>query len=504
MRSSIHSVVFAISSFCALVAIADAGTVRFNVRDTNGQIPCRIHLTDPSGKPVESDQPFFRDHFVCNGQIDLELAPGEYNYIVARGPEYKSVEGRVRIDETASEPALVAIALERISQIRQQGWYSADLHVHRRVEHIEQLMMAEDLDFAPVITWWNERNLWRDQQIPSEPLTRFDRHRLYHVMGGEDEREGGALLYFDLEEPIDITQADREFPSPVRFIEQAEVANHNVWIDIEKPFWWDVPVWLATGKADSIGLANNHMCRAQMYPDEAWGRPRDTVRLPSPHGNGFWTQEIYYHALNAGIRIPPSAGSASGVLPNPVGYNRVYVHLDGGLEYQKWWDGLRAGRCFVTNGPMLLCQANGHLPGHAFQSQGPITVDFDIKLTGSERIKNLQVIHNGKVVKELPTDRSSIIDQLTFESSGWFLVRAIVDNDITFRFASTGPYYIELAKKPEFISRSSVEFFQDWISQRIGRVEQNVRNVHQRSEVLKYHFEARRFWENRHKLATDD
>ncbi|HAK94366.1 MAG TPA: hypothetical protein DCM87_05035 [Planctomycetes bacterium] len=50
---------------------------------------------------------------------------------------------------------------------------------------------------------------------------------------------------------------------------------------------------------------------------------------------------------------PPSAGSASGVLPNPVGYNRVYVHVDGELTYAKWWEGLQAGRAFVTNGPLL-------------------------------------------------------------------------------------------------------------------------------------------------------
>ena len=81
--------------------------------------------------------------------------------------------------------------------------------------------------------------------------------------------------------------------------------------------------------------------------------PATPSRLPPPRGNGYWTQEIYYHILNCGLRIPPSAGSASGVLPNPVGYNRVYVHLDGPFAYEKWWEGLRAGRSFVTNGPLL-------------------------------------------------------------------------------------------------------------------------------------------------------
>src|SRR5262249_56090126 len=97
--------------------------------------------------------------------------------------------------------------------------------------------------------------------------------------------------------------------------------------DIEKPFWWDVALWLASGKMNSIGLANNHMCRDRMYESEAWGKPRLVERLPAPLGTGYWTQEIYYHVLNAGLRLPPSAGSASGVLPHPLRYNPASLHL---------------------------------------------------------------------------------------------------------------------------------------------------------------------------------
>ena len=149
------------------------------------------------------------------------------------------------------------------------------------------------------------------------------------------------------------------------------MALAGVWIDIEKPFWWDVPTWLASGQVDSIGLANNHMNRRGMYEDEAWGRPRDAKRLPPPRGNGFWTQEIYYHILNCGLRIPPSAGSASGVLNNPVGYNRMYVQLDGALSYPGWWDGLRAGRVFVTNGPLRRVRADGQPPAISSRAARP-------------------------------------------------------------------------------------------------------------------------------------
>src|SRR6185436_5004003 len=171
--------------------------------------------------------------------------------------------------------------------------------------------------------------------------------------------------------------------------------NPNVWIDIEKPFWWDVPIWLATGQANSIGLANNHMHRSGMYPNEAWGRPRDTKRLPEPLGNALWTQEIYYHVLNCGLRIPPSAGSASGVLPNPVGYNRVYAHLDGEPSWDAWHEAVRLGRVFVSNGPLLRCRANGELPGNALFSTGPFDVEIDMQLDSRDPIRKVEVIQNG-------------------------------------------------------------------------------------------------------------
>src|SRR5947207_11085244 len=129
------------------------------------------------------------------------------------------------------------------------------------------------------------------------------------MMAGEDERDGGALLYFNLRWPIAFGDTGPEFPSPLKFAADAR-RQPNVWIDCEKPFWWDVPTWLASGEIDSIGLANNHMCRSQMFESEAWGKPRDVQRLPPPRGNGFWSQQIYYHILNSGLRLPPSAGSA--------------------------------------------------------------------------------------------------------------------------------------------------------------------------------------------------
>ena len=95
---------------------------------------------------------------------------------------------------------------------------------------------------------------------------------------------------------------------------------------------------------------------------EAAGKPRDTFRFPGPDGNGRWSERIYYHLLNCGLRIPPTAGSGSGVAPNPLGYNRVYVHVDGDFTYEKWWDALRRSRGRDQR-PVDSAHVEGEMPG---------------------------------------------------------------------------------------------------------------------------------------------
>lgn len=492
----------------ASIAVAGGlvADVELLVHDADDQpLPCRIYVVDRAGKPVlAADLPSWQDHFVCPGTVKLELPPGRYEVTVERGPEFQSAVRVIEVGDGAGQK--VAMLLPRISELRKSGWYSADLHVHRPPDDIELLMRAEDLDFAPVITWWNQQNYWSDHDLPAKPLHQFDGHRLVDLLAGEDEREGGALLYFGLRSPLEITRATREIPSPLRFVEEAHQRNPNVWIDIEKPFWWDVPTWLASGHADSIGIANNHMWRAGVLPDEAWGRPRDKKRLPDPTGNALWTQEIYFHVLSAGLRIPPSAGSASGVLPNPVGYNRVYVHVGEELTHERWWQRLGEGKCFVTNGPLIVCRAGGELPGHVFHlEEQELSLPLEVSLTSRGRVRQLEVIHNGEIVKTIPCTAAvsqNLRRELTIDRSGWFLVRAVTDVDQTYRFGCTGPFYVTTDGEQQPISRASCEFFLQWVQERIDRIRENVQSPDGRRNILRYHHAARDFWQRRLDRAT--
>jgi hypothetical protein len=216
------------------------------------------------------------------------------------------------------------------------------------------------------------------------------------------------------------------------------------------------------------------------------------------HGNARWSQAIYFHLLNCGLRIPPTAGSGSGEVPNPVGYNRVYVHVDGDFSYEKWWAGLRAGRVVVTNGPLLRPTVHGQLPGHVFRGERGEQLEFEIGLTLSTRepISYLELVKNGVVERSVRFDeyaKSGRLPKLRFDQSGWFLIRAVCDVAKTYRFAMTGPYFVEIGYQPR-ISKRSAEFFLDWVNERIEQIKLD--DPAQQEAVLRYHRQARDFWED--------
>lgn len=485
--------------------MARDGELQLRVVDaqTGEPIAVRMHLKNQRGRPViPKNTVSWKGHFVIPGVVTLELPVGRYQFEMERGPEYRIRHGNFQIKSGAKDGKQVDMV--RIADLKREGWWSGDLHIHRPLEDIRLLMQAEDLHVGPVITWWNNNNLWKEQDLPDKLLVPFDTDRYYHLMAGEDERGGGALLYFNGKSPLPIAGSEREFPSSAKFL-LAAAADDDVHIDIEKPFWWDMPIWVASRHVDTIGLAHNHMWRDGVLDNEAWGRPRPPQGYPAPDGNGRWTEHIYYQLLEAGIRIPPSAGSASGVLPNPVGYNRVYVHVDGEFSYQKWWEGLRAGRVFVTNGPLIRATIHGKYPGHVFKSSEPLSLQIGLNLATREKIHYLEIVQNGRVVHEVllseVAKQRGKLPEVEFRESGWVLVRAKTDAAETFRFASTGPFYVEIAQQPR-ISRSATDFFLKWLDERAAMIK--LENPQQQEAVIKYIRGARQFWREQRDAATVD
>jgi hypothetical protein len=106
------------------LSLAHGAQLQFTVLDSEaGQpVPCRIHLSNAAGKPVQpKGLPFWHDHFVCPGVANLELTPGQYAYEIDRGPEYLVVTGRVAVPESGTQH--LTNHLNRLVTLAKEGWW---------------------------------------------------------------------------------------------------------------------------------------------------------------------------------------------------------------------------------------------------------------------------------------------------------------------------------------------------------------------------------------------
>jgi hypothetical protein len=477
------------------------GQVRLEVvdRDTKRPLACRMHLTNAKQRPLKAPKvPFWHDHLVFSGSITLKLPEGQYAFEIERGPEYLVRLGHFTMQNFSDDTKVVD--LKRFADMAAEGWWSGDLDVARPAKDLELLMEAEDLHVVELVTWTNRKNLLPKSSDLQNPLVRFDTNRYYHLGAGTDDRAGGRLLFFNLERPLDLGGVRPEFPPQQESILAAK-SQAGAWVDAPRASAWDLPVWVASGKLDSLQLANADLGRKSTLSSQTAGKPRDTGLFPGASGVGRWSETIYYHLLNCGLRIPPTAGSGSGTVSNPLGYNRMYVHVDGELTYEKWWDSLREGRVVVTNGPLIRTNVEGEMPGHVFTASAGEEIELEIGLTLStrDRISYLEVIKNGELAEQVRLGdwekTGGKLPLLKFSESGWFLIRAVTDLSETYRFASTGPYYVEIGDRQR-ISKSSAQFFLDWLDERTKNL--ILEDPDERAAVLKVHQQAREFW---HTLA---
>ena len=479
-------------------ALAETGQLELIVvdRDTKEPIPCRMHLKTAAGRPrLVPKTPNWHDHFVVPGKITLKLPLGNYFFELERGPEYLDRGGHFTIQRFSDDSKQVD--LKRFVDMSEHGWWSGDLEVHRPVRDIELLMQADDLHVVPLVTWFNDKSQWKSKSPPDELLVRFDGDRFYHLMAGGHARAGGTLLYFNLLAPLALAAAGPEYPPPTKYLASAR-DHENAWVDLNRPFWWDLPMLVANDQIDSIQVAHGNICRDTVAGNEAGGKPRDKVLFPGKWGNARWSHAIYFHLLNCGLRIPPSAGSGSGVAPNPIGYNRLYVHVDSEFTYERWWENFKAGRVTVTNGPLLRPTVHGQLPGHVFYGEPGQQLNLEIGLTLSTRepISYLEIIKDGQVehsVRLSDYAKTGKLPKVHFDRSGWFLIRAVTDLQETYRFAMTGPYYVEFDNGPR-ISKRSAQFFFDWVYERARQIQ--LTDPTERAAVLEPHRKARDFWQD--------
>ncbi|MAT69418.1 MAG: hypothetical protein CMJ58_07815 [Planctomycetaceae bacterium] len=421
--------------------------------------------------------------------FEVTLQPGVYTVRVERGKEFIPAVRQVVVGDG---PVRLEFRLRRWIDMAERGWYSGDVHVHRGVDELPNVMLAEDLNVAFPLSFWTTDEappldpVAGDVRVSAEPLQVDPAHVIYPMNTeyeveriGDRERLLGAMIVLNHQAPFSASAL------PVGPVADLVRAQGGI-VDLDKHSWpWSLMLVPVMG-ADLFELANNHLWQAEFgLPDwtlDAAPEFMDVERDQDGFTEWGWVDfglKTYYALVNSGFRLRVSAGTASGVHPVPLGFNRVYVRLPEGFNYDAWVAALDAGRSFVTNGPMLEATFNGRDPGATFHCGGderPV-VRVHALASSVHPLERIEIVVNGRVRREIRPDnvalpsggyQSEIDVQVSDEKSFWVAVRCFEDNPAgRVRFAHCNPAYVDVAGKPLPPRKEEVAYFIDRMKQQL-------------------------------------
>ena len=188
--------------------------------------------------------------------------------------------------------------------------------------------------------------------------------------------------------------------------------------------------------------------------------------------------ELWYKLLNCGLKLPASVGTDALLdrSTEPLGGDRVYVKTVGPLAMNSWLDGLKSGRSFVTNGPILTLSVNDKSSGETCELAAAGTVRVAATVESDVPFDKIELIVNGKVAVHDEIGASDpaaprvrhLNVELSIPQSSWIALRvrgpahaAVFDGPV---WAHTSPVYVKVAGQ-RIVSRQDARYFVDWIEQ---------------------------------------
>ena len=168
----------------------------------------------------------------------------------------------------------------------------------------------------------------------------------------------------------------------------------------------------------------------------------------------------WYRYLDAGYRLPLVGGTDKMSAGIPLGQVRTYARLDDGaeLEFGAWAAAVRAGRTFVTSGPLLQLRVEGHEPGDDVVLGDATTVEVELRAVAAQPvIEGLEIVLDGAVVAARtcePATELVLHEGIPVARSGWIAGRSRSSLVISSAFASamaahTSPVYLRVAGRPQ-------------------------------------------------------
>lgn len=479
---------------------APTGKLRIETVDaaTGKPVVARASIQQDGGKfvypPASQHRLLFDNgHFYCDGRAEFEVLAGDYSFRAFRGSEYRAAHGAVQV--AAGETAIVKIEMERWTNAAERGWYSGENHIHANYGYGQWYCTPDDMAL----------------QCAGEDL------RICNFMVANSDTDKVFDREFFLGKPDPASTAENILYWNQEF--RATSWGHMTLINLDhlvEPIFtgfkgttnpWDIPT--NSDIADRAHLQHalvNYTHGAQNAQDPYAGAYTgksipldvalgkiDTMDLNASYAG---TIPLWYRLLNCGFRVAPSAGTDTFLnkIPSRLpGADRAYVKLDGEFSYAAWIAGLKAGRSFISSGPMLEFTVDEQVSGETVKLASPRKVRIVAEATSQFPLDKVEVVYNGEVVSSanLTADKLSgdASGEIMIPKSGWLSLRATgpqhPDHSGSPLEAHAAPVYVEVAGK-RAASKEDAEYFLAWLDRLSVFIRQRDRIP---SEELKQHVE---------------
>jgi len=464
-------------------------TVRIVDDETGEPVAARVYLRDAVGAAWPAGAMVRRDRhgnawFHADGSFTARVS-GEAHLRIARGMEYE--EAALSVHVRADGEAAAAVRLKRWSHMAADGWYSGDVHVHLHYggeylltpEDAALAQRAEDVHFLNMAVANQGSGYVHDERYFEGAPNALSTER--HVLRwGEEYRNDflGHMCLFGIDElvpPIYSGVGRSEHPHDMPANAEAARHAHTVGgtLSYAHPMMGD-------GALDRVFAVKRAYEAKELPVDAALGLV-DAVDVMSYPGSNMATAQLWYRLLNCGLRLAATAGSDTFMndadnryFSNPPAGVRAFVRVDGALSTESWCAGVRGGRTFVTNGPMLSLSAAGHEIGDDVRARPGDVLHIEAEAGAAVPIERIELIVNGAVVAEAEaregTNHAALSHDLAITESCWIALRArgpahpsVLDDAA---FAHTSPIYVTVDGAP-LAHAEDAEYFVDWIDRLI-------------------------------------
>jgi hypothetical protein len=363
-----------------------AGVIR--VIAANGQV-LSLEGVLPRGQGLGDASPI-NEWYVIAQERTIQLPQQKLRIQAFAG--LKSALATLDLDLAGRAEASVKVPVRFFSEVAQKDWYSGNTHLHLRNltaeqadRYLTEVPAADDLDvlFISYLERTAEDRTYTTNRYPVGDFARAWRTKAL-LNNGEEHRHN--------------------------FEGYGEGFGHVLLLNINRLI---VPVSIGPGITgggnDGVplrpGIDEAHrQAGTAIWAHNGWGFEDvpnfTTARLDALNifdgGSHGTYEDSFYHYLNAGMRVPFSTGTDWFIDD----LARVYANVDGNLTIRSWLDALKAGRSFITNGPLFEFSVGTTEIGGTLALDSRREVRVRGRATGRQNFGRLQLVRNGRVIDE--------------------------------------------------------------------------------------------------------